>query len=394
MIHFLRQLWGFVRPYRGRFFLGLLCGIIYGLVNGLLLGAVKVVVQLVFEGETNLHQQLENAPRWIQPLSHPLAALVPELHAPAANDTARWLLIIGVIPAIMLLRNTLQYLSIYLTNWSAMHAIADIRTKLFSHLQNLSLGFFNRASTGDLIARITNDTQVLYAIIGSSFASMVKDPVTILCLLGYQLATQPTLTLISIVVFPVCIVPIVIFGRKVRKSARAAQEHNAALSNLMHESFTGNRVIKAYNLEATIIEQFRGTTRKYVGQMMRVVRANEIPSQLMEFFGAVGIALVFLYIQHSMQFLPKDQQPKSSDFLTFVLTIVMIYPPIKALTRLHNQLHQARAASERVFELPTLNFKTSTSTTAKNPSCTTSTSPSRPASSSRLSARVVPARPR
>jgi subfamily B ATP-binding cassette protein MsbA len=351
VIPFLRQLWGFVRPYRGRFFLGLLCGIIYGLVNGLLLGAVKVVVQLVFEGETNLHQQLENAPRWIQPLSHPLAALVPELHAPAANDTARWLLIIGVIPAIMLLRNTLQYLSIYLTNWSAMHAIADIRTKLFSHLQNLSLGFFNRASTGDLIARITNDTQVLYAIIGSSFASMVKDPVTILCLLGYQLATQPTLTLISIVVFPVCIVPIIIYGRKVRKSARAVQAYNAELTNLMHESFTGNRVIKAYNLEATIIEQFRGTTRKYVGQMMRVVRANEIPSQLMEFFGAVGIALVFLYIQHSMQFLPKDQQPKSSDFLTFVLTIVMIYPPIKAFTRLHNQLHQARAASERVFEL-------------------------------------------
>jgi subfamily B ATP-binding cassette protein MsbA len=161
MIDFLKKLWSFVRPYRGRFFLGLLCGICYGLVNGLLLGAVKVVVQLVFEGETNLHQQLESAPRWIHPLSHQLASLVPEIHAPAANDTIRWLLIIGVIPAIMVLRNTLQYLSIYLTNWSAMHAIADIRTKLFSHLQNLSLGFFNRASTGDLIARITNDTQVL-----------------------------------------------------------------------------------------------------------------------------------------------------------------------------------------------------------------------------------------
>ena len=351
MIYFLRQLGGFVRPYRGRFFLGLLCGIFYGLVNGLLIGAVKVVVQLVFEGETNLHQQLENAPKWIQPLSHRLAALVPEFHAPAADDTVRWLLIIGVIPAIMLLRNTLQYLSIYLTNWSAMHAIADIRTKLFGHLQNLSLGFFSRASTGDLIARITNDTQVLYGIVGNSFASMVKDPVTILCLLGYQLATQPTLTLISIVVFPVCIVPIIIYGRKVRKSARAVQAYNAELTNLMHESFTGNRVIKAYNLEATVIEQFRATTRKYVGQMMRVVRANEIPGQLMEFFGAAGIALVFFYIQHRMQFLPPDQQPKASDFLTFVLTIVMIYPPIKAFTRLHNQLHQARAASERVFQL-------------------------------------------
>jgi hypothetical protein len=116
MIEFLRQLWKFVRPYRGRFFLGLLCGIFYALVNGLLLGTVKVVVQLVFEGETNLHQQLENAPKWIRPFSHWLASLVPEFHAPAPNDTVRWVLIIGAIPAIMLLRNTLQYLSIYLTN--------------------------------------------------------------------------------------------------------------------------------------------------------------------------------------------------------------------------------------------------------------------------------------
>ena len=351
MKDFLRQLWGFVRPYRGRFFLGLLCGIGYGLVNGVLLFTVRMVVQLVFSHKTDLHTQLAKAPDWIHPVSEPLAALVPEFDAPKSDDILGWVLIIGAIPAIMLVRNTLQYLSIYFTNWSAMHAIADIRTKLFSHLQNLSLGFFNKASTGDLIARITNDTQVLYGIVGSSFASAVKDPVTIICMLTYLLAANTTLTLISIVVFPVCIVPIVIFGRKVRKSARAVQEYNSDLTNLMHESFTGNRVVKAYNLEETVSSEFRSITKKYVSQMMRVVRANEIPSQMMEFFGAAGIALVFLYVQHSMQFLPKDQQPKSEDFLTFVLAIVMMYPPIKAFTRLHNQVHQARAASERVFEL-------------------------------------------
>ena len=351
MTGFLRQLWGFVHPYRGRFFLGLLCGVFYGLVNGVLLGTVKVVVQLVFDGSTNLHAQLESAPKWIHPISHRLALLVPEIHAPAANDTLGWALVIGAIPAIMIVRNLLQYLSIYLTNWSAMNAIADVRTKLFSHLQNLSLGFFNRSSTGDLIARITNDTQVLYGIVGNSFSSAVKDPITIFCLLGYQLATNTTLTLISVIVFPLCIVPIVIYGRKVRKSARAVQEYNAELTNLMHETFTGTRVIKAYNLEETVSAEFRATTKKYIGQLMRVIRANEIPSQLMEVFGATGIALVFFYIQHTMQFLPKDQQPKETDFLTFVLTIVMIYPPVKAFTRLHNQLHQARAASERVFEL-------------------------------------------
>jgi subfamily B ATP-binding cassette protein MsbA len=345
MTDFLKKLWGFVRPYRGRFFLGLLCGIFYGLTNGLLLGVAKVVVDLIFSGSTNFHEQLEKAPHWIRPLTHWLASALPEFHAPVSQFG--WVLVVGAIPAIMLVRITLAYLTIYLTNWSAMHAIADIRTKLFGHLQNLSLGFFNRASTGDLIARITNDTVVLYGIIGNSFASMVRDPVTIFCLIGYQMAIQPKLTLVSVIVFPVCLVPIIIFGRKVRKSARAVQEHNATLTNLMHESFTGNRVIKAYNLEATVIEQFRLTTQKYVGQLMRVIRANEIPSQLMEFFGAAGLALVFLYVEQ----MPKDQRPQASDFFTFILSIVMVYPPIKSLTRLHNQLHQARAASERVFQM-------------------------------------------
>ena len=347
MIDFLRKIWGFVRPYRGRFFLGLLCGTGYGLLNGLLIAAIKVVVQLVFEGECDLRQRLEDAPKWIRPLTHHIALLVPPFHAPAVGDRVAWLFIIGIIPVILLFRNMLQYLSIYMTNWSAMHAIADIRTKLFTHLQNLSLGFFNRASTGDLIARITNDTQVLYGIIGGTFASAVKDPITIVILIVYQLTTNTTLTLISIIVFPVCIVPIVIFGRKVRKSAKAVHQYNSDLTNLMHESFTCNRVIKAYNLEETVSTEFRGVTRKFIGQMMRVVRANEIPSQLMELFGGIGVALVFFYVVN----VPKEQQPKESDFLAFIMSIVMIYPPVKALTRMHNQIHQARAASARVFEL-------------------------------------------
>ncbi len=347
MIDFLRQLWGFVRPYRARFFLGLLCGTFYGVVNGLLIGSVKVVIQLVFEGRCDFHKQLEAAPHWIYPVAHRLAGIVPDMQAPAANDHLGWLLIIGVIPLVMLARNTLQYLSTYLTNWAAMHAIADIRTKLFAHLQNLSLGFFNQTSTGDLIARITSDTQTLYGIVGTTLVSIVKDPMTIFCLLAYQLIVQPKLTLISMLVFPICVVPMVIYGRKVRKSARAVQNFNAEQTNLMHESFTGNRVIKAYNLENTVGEQFKVVTGKFVGQMMRVIRANEIPGQFTEFFAALGMALVFFYILS----LPPEQRPHQADLTAFVLAIVMIYPPIKQITRTHNQLHQARAASERVFQL-------------------------------------------
>jgi subfamily B ATP-binding cassette protein MsbA len=345
MTAFLRRLWAFVRPYRFRFILGMVCGTFYGLSNGALAAVVKTVVDLVFTGATDLHTKLEKAPAALRPLTDRLAAWLPELHAP--SSMAGWLLVVSLIPALMLLRVVLAYLSIYLTNWSALRAIADIRTKLFDHLQNLSLGFFSRASTGDLISRIINDTQILYGIIGSSLASLAKDPVTILAVLIYQLTLQPVLTLASVVVLPVCLAPIIIYGRKVRKSAGAMQAHISDLTAMMHESFTGNRIIKAYNLEARVLAQFKETTRKYVGQVMRVLRANEIPSQLMEFLGAVGVALVFVYVLR----MPKAQQPSVGDFTAFVVGIMLMYAPIKNLTRLHNQLEQARAASHRVFEL-------------------------------------------
>src|ERR1022692_858270 len=226
MTAFLLKLWAFVRPYRARFFLGLVCGILYGLANGLLVAVTSPVVDMVFHGSTHFHDKLTTYAKLhpkLRLLLEQIAARLPEISGP--SSLWGWLLVFSIIPCVMLLRVVLAYLSIYLTNWAAARAIADIRTKLFDHMQNLSLSFFSRAKTGDLIARITNDTQILYGIIGNSFASMIKDPVTVVLILAVQLLLHPKLLLVSFVVMPVCIVPIIIYGRKVRKSARAMQGH-------------------------------------------------------------------------------------------------------------------------------------------------------------------------
>jgi len=237
------------------------------------------------------------------------------------------------------------YLNVYLTNWAAARAVADLRTKLFAHLQDLPLAFFSRASTGDLISRITSDTQTLYGIIGGALSSLVRDPTTLIFMVAFLLWTDWKLTLISLVVLPACIVPMAVYGRKVRKSARAIQTHMADLARLMHESFTGNRIIKAYNLEEATLAQFRKTTAQYVSQAMRVLRSNEIPSQSMEFLGSLGVALVLLYL------IFHGGKPRMDNFVTFIFGVFLMYQPFKNLTRLHNQLHQAEAASQRVFEL-------------------------------------------
>jgi ATP-binding cassette, subfamily B, bacterial MsbA len=345
MVLFLRRLWTFVRPYRLRLFLGLVCGILYGLANGALMATVKLVVRLIFQGsaEISLAQELAKLPQFLQPLAEQLTRWVPQITVPSSKSAM--VLVVASIPTVMLLRVLCGYLNVYLTNWAAARAVADLRTRLFAHLQNLPLAFFSRASTGDLISRITSDTQTLYGIIGGALSSLVRDPTTLVLTIGFLLWTNWKLTLISLVVLPACIVPILVYGRKVRKSARAIQSHTAELAKLMHESFTGNRIIKAYNLEEATLAQFRKTTAQYISQAMRVLRANEIPSQLMEFLGAVGVALVLLYLVF------QGSKPRMEDFVTFIFGVFLMYQPFKNLTRLHNQLHQAEAASQRVFEL-------------------------------------------
>src|ERR1044071_2969325 len=119
--------------------------------------------------------------------------------------------------------------------------------------------------------------------------------------------------------------------------------HASELTTIMHEAFTANRIVKAYNLEQRVVDDFKMTIRKFVGQNMRILRAFELPSQLTEFLGAVGVSLMFLYVA-----LFSRTTMTAGDFLQFVGSVFLMYQPIKSMTRLHNQLEQARAASQRV----------------------------------------------
>jgi subfamily B ATP-binding cassette protein MsbA len=152
------------------------------------------------------------------------------------------------------------------------------------------------------------------------------------------------LTLFSFLVFPLCVIPITIYSRKGRRASAALQTEAAALGRVMHESFTGNRIIKAYNLEEVVVKDFNARLRHFISHFMRVVRATETPGPLIEFLGFVGISGIFLYLR-----LVKHSSPVAMS--AFVGALAMLYPPIKALTRLHSQTTQAQAATARVFEL-------------------------------------------
>jgi ATP-binding cassette, subfamily B, bacterial MsbA len=346
MLGFLFKVWGLARPYRARLFLGVVTGIISGLLSPLLIATIMFVYGAIFPAEATLTtgKLPMKVPGFVQHwFSDARAGLASGL------DSHRWAVyaLIAAIPCVMFLRGLLGYLNVYFLQWTATRSIADLRTRLFAHLLNLSAGFYTQNSSGQLISRVIADTQQLQLILSNATSVIIRDPVTLIGILGFLFYQQPRLTLISLIALPVCVIPIAIFSRKVRRNSRLMQAQSAELTQIMSEAFTGHRIVKAYNLEGIAAEKFRATARRIASHFMRNIRAVEIPGPLIEFFGSCGVALVLLYlIKHS-----QSSHPNPTDFLQLVGSIFAMYQPLKNITRLQNQIVQARAASERAFEL-------------------------------------------
>ena len=346
MVAFLRRIWELAGPYRGRLLLGVFMGIISGLIEPLMIATIVFVYGLIFPsaaGAASILDKWSWAPEFLRELA---AAAQDRLSSTVQTGVWPVVAVVALIPAVVVLRGLVGYLNVYFLQWAAIRTITALRIKLFDHINTLSTGFFSRTSTGELMSRILSDTSSLQNIVSHSLNTLVKDPVSVLGLMAFLMWQQPKLTLISLLVLPICVAPILVYTRKVRRAARALQNHSAELSAVMSEALSGNRVVKAYNLEHTVSEQFRATARKFIGHYMRIVRSAETPGPLLEPVGAIGIGLVLLYLA-----LQPGQRPDSAEFLGIVLAIFSLYRPLKNLTRLHISMEQARAASERVFLL-------------------------------------------
>ncbi|MGA3282865.1 MAG: ABC transporter ATP-binding protein [Verrucomicrobiota bacterium] len=346
MITFLLKVWGLAKPYRARLFLGVLTGIINGLTAPLMIGAIMFVYGAVFplgNHEAPAQLPIRGLPTFVQEwFFNVRAALEGGLRAHPAAVPA----LIATFLFVVFLRGLFGYLNVYFLQWTASRTVADLRTRLFAHLLNLSAGFYSENSSGQLISRVMNDTGSLQAILSNATSVIIRDPIVLIGTIGFLFSQQPKLTLISLIVLPVCIIPIVVFSRKVRRPSREMQAQSAELTQIMSEAFTGYRVIKAYNLESTVADEFKNTARKAVSNYMRIIRAVEIPGPLIEFFGACGVALLLAYLIYL-----SPSRPSPTAFLQLVGTIFYVYTPIKNLTRLQNLIVQARAASERAFAL-------------------------------------------
>ncbi len=346
-IECLRRLLAWARPYRVRLILGILTGFVAGASNALMLGSAKVVVDTIFTKVESgwMQAQLARLPESLSFLAPAWQWFLEQQEVVRSNPKG-WatVAIVCLIPLAMLVRGFFTYLSAYLTTWVSIRTITDIQVRLFGHLLSLPAGFFNRMSTGELMGRV-GQAGALQSLVAQSLVTLIREPITIVSLLALLLYSQPKLTLIALSTMPIALLPFIIYARKLRKSIEGLVKQSLGLGRVMHESLSGYRVVKAYNLEDRMTEEYRQTARSSISFGMRATRASELPGPIMEFIAGLGVALFLIYMKLF------SNEPTPGDLILFVGSIFSMYKPIKDLLRLRNSLHQAAVSGEIVFGL-------------------------------------------
>ncbi|MCC5847904.1 MAG: ATP-binding cassette domain-containing protein [Verrucomicrobia bacterium] len=236
-----------------------------------------------------------------------------------------------------------NYFSIYHINWVGFKVVEELRRESFHKLQVLQLGFYSRHSSGELISRITNDTMQVQHAVSGVVADIVRQPLTLIAALAFMLMTDPVLALLSLVIFPICVAPVIIFGRKVRKYSRQSQEYLAGLSSVLQENVSGTRVVKAFGMEAYEEEKFDRENRSVFGRLIKTVLARNINQPLMEFVAGLGIVAMMMYV--------RVRHLEVGDFFAFAAALGMLYQPAKMLSKVHMEIQKAMGAAERIFSL-------------------------------------------
>ena len=308
-----RRLLAFIKPYRGRLITGIAFGVAYGPLNVAVLAVVKKVWARFFE---------QGVTGWTWWQAAAVAAL---------------------LPAVMATRGICEFVSTYLMNWVGLRTVMDLRIKMFSHLQKLSLDYYTGTRTGELMSRVTNDTSAVQLGLANVVEDVIKEPVTLVSVLAWLIWTDWKLSLTGLIVFPLCIIPIVVYGRRTRKASGLMQMSQADLLAVLQEAVAGLRVIRAFGMEERETEDFRTICREFFRQRMRVVRARGMNTPLIELIAGLGGALVFIYAFFV--------GIEGSKLIAFGLGLFFLYAPIKKLSRVHLQIQETLAASDRIFQL-------------------------------------------
>lgn len=263
------------------------------------------------------------------------------------KDAQMLVLIPVVIIAVYIIKGVAAYGSGYLLSYVGQDIIRRLRNRMYSHIQDLPLAFFQGEKTGDLMSRITNDVAVISSMFTSAITGSIRDGFTVIGLITVTFFLIPKLAVFTFIVFPIAVYPIFYIGRKIRRVRLGVQESWADLSVFLHETFTGTKIVKAFNMEGHEKNRFAKKSRKIFRLEMKENKVREMSSPLMELLGGLGVGFIIWYggrhvISGTYSF---------GAFMAFLTAVGLMYQPLKKISRLNNAIQRGLAAMDRIYPI-------------------------------------------
>jgi len=306
----LKKIFSYVRPYWGRILVAGICSLGISGLNGSLSWLVKPAVDKVF-------------------IQRDALTLI--------------LLSLGIMLA-FLGKGLFFFFHSYLMRSVGAKVVRDIRERLYHHMLSLPMSFIHRDSTGAMVSRMINDTNVIQEILAYVVKDIIVESATVTVLICVAMVRRWDLTLLSIVILPAALYMVSRLGKRLKNVSKRAQEKISTLTEIIVESVSGSKIIKSFCREGDEIGRFRGRNQDYYREVMRSIRIIEATKLMMEFVGGIGIAFVVWYGGN----LVVEGAITTGDFFSFLTAIFMIYTPAKRLANVHNSLQQAKAPLDRL----------------------------------------------
>src|SRR6056297_23664 len=245
------------------------------------------------------------------------------------------------------LKGLFNYGQKYLISGLSQHVVVDMRKQLYSHLQKLSLSFFERQRTGDLMSRITNDVNVIQNSLINGLSNLVLQPIMIVEIVGFLLYIDWKLALVSFIIIPIITYAINKFGFKMKSISTKIQNEMSSVTNILQETLSAVRIVKAFNNEQKEIKKFSEANDRTLKENLKGVQVEATITPVVELIISFGAAAFLWYGGHKVL----RGEMTTGELITFIGYIGLLVSPINILSKSYSLMQKAIGASERIFKL-------------------------------------------
>ena len=333
------RLFGYLRPYLAYFLLSVALMSVVGAMAAVRILLVKPILDNVLKADMQ--------PVKILQFHVPYTALSIDLQrfVPAYMHNA-WTIVAFALVVSAGIKAVCDYAGTYLINYAGLGLITDLRNDLYHAILQRPVSFFQRYTTGALVSTLINDIERVQIAMSTVLSDFLQQFFTLVFTVAVVVITGGRLAWLLLAFVPIIFLSARKIGRGVRKTTRGGQDKLSDIQNILQETLTGNRIVKAFNMEAWEIQRFRQATRKLLRANMRSVTLQAISSPLMDALGAVAIALLLFIGRYRIV----HHQMTAGSFITFLIAVFALYDPVRKFALFYNSFQQALGASETIFE--------------------------------------------